>query len=76
MRKPAEDMGESPKRGVPPLGCGHLATPGPRKCGPSRVSMALLCQLGERLLPQPSRDLFLLVFAYKYQFQQSKKGED
>ena len=55
MRKPEEDTGESPNQELPPIGCGQLATPGPRKRGPSRVS-ALLWQLGERLLPQSSQD--------------------
>ena len=54
--------------------CGHLATPGPRKRGPSRVFAAILCQLGERLLPQSSFDLSPLVFPYKYHFQQRRKG--
>ena len=73
MRKPAEDMGKSPNQKSHPIGCGQLATPGPQKRGPSRVSVALLCQLGERLLPQSSKDLPPLAFPYKYQFQQSKK---
>ena len=58
---------------APPSWCGHLATPGPQKRGPSRIFAALLHQLGERLLPHSSRDPLLLVFPYKYQFQQSTK---
>ena len=73
-RKSAEDMGESPKREPPPFGCGHLATPGPRKRGPGRIFAALLRLLGERLLPQSSYDLSPQVFPYKYHFQQRRKG--
>ena len=76
MRKPAEDMGESTNRGVPPIGCGHLATPGPRKRGQSRVFAAWLLLLGERLLPQPSYDPSPLIFPYKYHFNKEEKGKD
>ena len=48
--------------GPPPFGCGNLATPEPRKRGPSRFFAALLWLLGERLLPQSSYILSLLVF--------------
>ena len=72
-RKLEEDTGNTPNQGSRPTGCGHVATTGPRKCGPSRVSAALLHQLGERLLPQSSRDSPPLVFGYKYLFQQRKK---
>jgi len=32
-RKPEEDTGESPNQESHQIGCGQLATPGPRKCG-------------------------------------------
>ena len=71
-RKPATDMRPTPNQETPSLGCGHVATPGPRKRGPSRVSAAKLILLGERLLPQSSRDSPRWVFGYKYGFQQRK----
>ena len=71
-RKPAEDTGKSPNQEIPPFGCGHLATPWPWKRGPSHISAACWRLLGERLLPQSSRDPPLLVFLYKYWFQQRK----
>ena len=76
MRKLTEYMGESLNQEHPPLGCGHVATSGPRKRGFSRVFAAWVKLLGERLLPQSFYDLPPLVFPYKYQFQQRKEGED
>ena len=50
MENPARDKRKSLNQGVVPFGCGHLATPRPRKHGQCRVSVALLNQLGKRLL--------------------------
>ena len=71
-RKSAEDMGESSNQEPLPFGCGHLATLGPRKRGPSRVFAALLRLLGERLLPQSSYALSRLGFPYKCHFWQRR----
>ena len=74
-RKPAEDMGEANQE-PPPFGCGHLATPGPRKRSPSRVSAASLNLLGERLLPQSSYALYSLVFPINTIFNREESSED
>ena len=71
--KPAGDASPTSNKESPPLWCGHVATPVPQKRGPSRVSAAKQIQLGERLLPQRSRDPDSLVFGYKYLFQQRKR---
>ena len=76
MRKPEEDTGESPNQELPPIGCGQLATPGPRKRGPSRVFVALLKRLGERLLPQSSYDFPLWFFPINTSFNRAKRSED
>ena len=62
--------------GPPPFGCGHLATPGPRKRGPRRVSAALLWLLEEHLLPQSSYALSLLVFPINTIFDREEGSED
>ena len=62
-----------PNQESQPTGCANWTHQGHENAA-SRVSVAVWCQLGERLLPQSSRDPLPLVFPYKYQFQQGKKG--
>ena len=76
MRKSEEDTGESPNQELPPIGCGQLATPGPQKCGPSRVSAAWLLLLGERLLPQSFYDLPLWFFPINTSFNRKEGSEN
>ena len=74
--KQAGDKGESPSERDPPTWCGHLATPWPRKCGQSHVSVAVQLLLGERLLPLSSYALPRLIFTYKYCIFQRKETEN
>ena len=48
----------------------------PQKRGPSRISAAYLYLLGERLLPQSSRDSPPLVLAINTSFSREKCSED